>query len=89
MTSVETSEEELTNLPTRRELKSHTTIPSRRTDERGSILAALKESGEPMAPNEIAAATGMPSGKVRQLLFKMVNNDNKITSEDEGGPEDP
>jgi hypothetical protein len=28
MTSVETSEEELTNLPTRRELKSHTTIPS-------------------------------------------------------------
>jgi hypothetical protein len=84
----------------------------RRTDERGSILAALKESGEPMAPNEIAAATGMPSGNVRQLLFKMVkageviktargrylhpdnnpppdNNDNKITSEDEGRPEDP
>ena len=84
----------------------------RRTDERGLILAALKESGEPMAPNEIAAATGMPSGNVRQLLFKMVkageviktargrylhpdnnpppdNNDNKITSEDEGRPEDP
>ncbi len=65
-----------------------------------------------MAPNEIAAATGMPSGNVRQLLFKMVkageviktargrylhpdnnpphdNNDNKITSEDDGRPEDP
>jgi hypothetical protein len=38
MTSVETSEEELTNLPTRRELKSHTTIlsaPSRSVGRSG------------------------------------------------------
>jgi hypothetical protein len=84
----------------------------RRTDERGSILAALKEAGVPMAPTEIAAATGMPGGNVRQLLFKMVkagevlktargrylhpdnnrppvNNDNKITSEEDEGSEDP
>jgi hypothetical protein len=44
----------------------------RRTDERGSILAALKGLSEPMTPNEIAVAIGMPSGNVRQLLFKMV-----------------
>jgi hypothetical protein len=44
----------------------------RRTDERGMILHALIEAGEPVSPNDIVAATGMKSNNVRQLLFKMV-----------------
>ncbi len=43
----------------------------RRTDERGMILHALKDAGEPMSPSDIAAATGMKSTNVRQLLHKM------------------
>jgi hypothetical protein len=43
----------------------------RRTDERGLILHALIEAGEPMSPSELSAATGMKSNNVRQLLFKM------------------
>jgi hypothetical protein len=44
----------------------------RRTDERGSVLDALADAGEPMSPTEIADATCMPGNNVRQLLFKMV-----------------
>lgn len=43
----------------------------RRTDERTLILHALIEAGEPMSPADLAAATGMKSNNVRQLLFKM------------------
>jgi hypothetical protein len=44
----------------------------RRTDERAVILAALLEAGEAMSPADLAAATGMKSINLRQLLFKMV-----------------
>jgi hypothetical protein len=43
----------------------------RRTSERCSILAVLKNAGEAMSPNEISAAAGMRSDNVRQLLGKM------------------
>ena len=43
----------------------------RRTDERGSILAALAEAREPMSPTQIADATGMPNQNVRQTLSRM------------------
>ncbi len=41
------------------------------SSERGTILKALRESGEPMAPSDLAADTGMPANNVKQLLFKM------------------
>ena len=44
----------------------------RRTDERGSILAALDDATEPMSPTDIADATRMPNQNVRQLLVTMV-----------------
>jgi DNA-binding IclR family transcriptional regulator len=44
----------------------------RQSDERGTILAALQDSAEPMSPSDISAATRMPPRNVRQLLFKMV-----------------
>ncbi len=47
----------------------------RRTDERSTILAAMREAGEPMSPADISGVTGMPSLNVRQLLFKMVKAD--------------
>ena len=43
----------------------------RRTDERSSILDALNSADEPMSPQDIAIATGMPRNNVDQLLFKM------------------
>ncbi|MHC2585385.1 AAA family ATPase [Bradyrhizobium diazoefficiens] len=43
----------------------------RRSGERNKILAALDDHGQPMAPADIVAATGMQSLNVRQLLFKM------------------
>jgi hypothetical protein len=43
----------------------------RRTDERSTILAVLKDAEEPLSPAEIAATTGMRSNNVRQLLLKM------------------
>jgi len=43
----------------------------RRTDERGAILNALLDAGEPMSPTDVAAVTGMASNNIRQLLFKM------------------
>jgi hypothetical protein len=47
-------------------------VEVRRTDERSSILAALKDAGSPMSPADLSAATGMASLNVRQLLLKMV-----------------
>jgi hypothetical protein len=48
-------------------------VEVRRTDERNTILAALKAaSGEGMTPREIAAETGMKDANVRKLLGKMV-----------------
>jgi hypothetical protein len=47
---------------------------ARRTDERSTILAMLNETDEPMSPVELAAATGMKSNNVRQLLFKMAKS---------------
>jgi AAA domain/IclR helix-turn-helix domain len=44
----------------------------RRSDERGRILGALEEAGEPMSPADISLVTGMPKTNVRQLLLKMV-----------------
>lgn len=44
----------------------------RRSDERGNILRALADAGEPMAPNVIADVTGMKSGNIRRLLLSMV-----------------
>lgn len=46
----------------------------RRSSERGTILDALQESSEPMAPADITAATGMQSNNVRFLLFKMAKD---------------
>jgi len=44
----------------------------RRSDERGNILQALADAGEPMSPNVIADVTGMKPGNVRRLLLSMV-----------------
>jgi hypothetical protein len=43
----------------------------RRSAEREAIVAALSDNDEPMSPAELAAATGMSSNNVRQLLHKM------------------
>ncbi|WFU28348.1 AAA family ATPase [Bradyrhizobium sp. CB1717] len=43
----------------------------RRSSERTKIIAAMGDHGQPMAPADIVAATGMASLNVRQLLFKM------------------
>ena len=42
-----------------------------RSDERKAILDALRDTGTPMGPGEIAAATGMKNENVRFLLHKM------------------
>jgi hypothetical protein len=44
----------------------------RRTDERTLILHVLMEAGEPMSRADLAAATGMKSNNLAQLLHKMV-----------------
>jgi hypothetical protein len=44
-----------------------------RSKERGSILAALWEASEPLSPQEIAIAAGMPRGNVDRLLHHMAN----------------
>ena len=43
----------------------------KRSGERSAIIKVLKDADEPMSPAEIAAATGMPGGNVRKLLFAM------------------
>jgi AAA domain len=43
----------------------------RRSDERMTIIEALKDNGSAMGPTDIAVATAKKSENVRQLLFKM------------------
>lgn len=45
-----------------------------RSNERGAILAALEEASEPLTPQNIAAATGMPPNNVWQLLHNMAQD---------------
>jgi hypothetical protein len=42
-----------------------------RSSERGAVLAAIDEAGEPIGPNEIAIAIGARAGNVRFLLHKL------------------
>ena len=49
-------------------------IEVRRSDERKRITEALESAAEPMGPNDIADVTGMPSGNIRRLLSKMVED---------------
>jgi RecA-family ATPase len=44
----------------------------RRSTERTTVLEAIEEAGEPIGPNDIAAATGMRAGNVRRLLGKLL-----------------
>jgi hypothetical protein len=44
---------------------------TRQSDERGRILRALDEAGEPIGPMDIASAAGMKPANVRALLLKM------------------
>lgn len=46
----------------------------RRSDERGAILRALEEAGEPLSPTDIADTTRMKSQNVRQLLVSMAKD---------------
>jgi hypothetical protein len=46
----------------------------RRTDERSSILAVLREADEPMGPREISIATGADRNNIDQLLYKMTKS---------------
>jgi hypothetical protein len=41
------------------------------SNERGNILAVLREASEPMSPSEIASVTGVSSGNTRKLLWAM------------------
>jgi hypothetical protein len=41
------------------------------SNERGAILDAVEEAGEPLGPNEIAAAIGAKAVNVRKLLAKL------------------
>jgi RecA-family ATPase len=43
-----------------------------RSDQRGRILEALLEAGDPLSPDEIARAAGMKRNNVDRLLGKMV-----------------
>jgi hypothetical protein len=44
----------------------------KRSGERSAVLTAIEEAGEPIGPNDIAAAAGMRAGNVRRLLLKLV-----------------
>jgi hypothetical protein len=44
----------------------------RRTKERALVLEAIEEAGEPIGPNNIAAATGMKAQNVRFLLSRLL-----------------
>jgi RecA-family ATPase len=48
--------------------------PLRRSHERNAVITAIKEAGEPIGPNDIAANVGMRSGNVRRLLGKLVKD---------------
>lgn len=41
------------------------------SDSRDQVLDALRDGTGPMSPTDIAAATGMPVNRVKQLLFQM------------------
>ncbi|MEP6967563.1 MAG: AAA family ATPase [Pseudomonadota bacterium] len=43
----------------------------RRSDERGALLDALREAGEPLTARDLATDTGQTYGNVRRLLAKM------------------
>ena len=42
-----------------------------KSKHRTAVLAALADAGEPLGPNQIAAATGMKATNVRRLLIRM------------------
>jgi len=44
----------------------------RRSDERATIVAVLKEATEPLSPREIADLSGHPYNAVRMMLTRMV-----------------
>jgi hypothetical protein len=44
----------------------------RRSSERAAVLTAIEEAGEPVGPNDIAAAIGAKAGNVRFLLHKLL-----------------
>jgi RecA-family ATPase len=44
----------------------------RRSTERGTVLTAINEAGEPVGPSDIARATGMKAVNVRYLLKKLL-----------------
>ena len=44
----------------------------RRSAERNAILGAIREAGEPIGPNDIAATVNMRANNVRRLLGKLV-----------------
>jgi RecA-family ATPase len=45
-----------------------------RSNERKTVLDAIEEAGEPIGPNDIAAATGMKPVNVRYLLSKLLGD---------------
>jgi AAA domain/IclR helix-turn-helix domain len=47
-------------------------VEVRRSAERTLILEAITEAGEPIGPNQIAAASGMRAVNIRRLLAKLV-----------------
>ena len=55
----------------------------RRSEERNTILNALRLSTEPMSPTELADVTGLKVGNVRRLLGKMVI-DGEVVKEGRG-----
>jgi hypothetical protein len=46
--------------------------PLRRSQERSAVLDAIRDAGEPIGPNDIAAAAGMRAGNVGRLLGKLI-----------------
>ena len=46
----------------------------RRSDERATIVAVLKEATEPLSPREIADLSGHPYESVRMMLTRMVKS---------------
>jgi hypothetical protein len=53
------------------------------SDQRSAIVEALTEAGEPLGPNQIAAAAGMRATNVRKLLGKM-RRDGTVTKATRG-----
>ena len=53
----------------------------RRSNERKVIIDALRDNFEPMTPTEIAVETGMKLNNAKQLLRKMVRDDEVLKPE--------